>query len=305
MSRPRCALLPLALLLLPLGVAAADDPRTLPLWPEGVPDARPDGGAEVVEDNRVSNVHVPTLTVFAPPPGRANGTAVIVCPGGGYTRLVMGNEGHPIAAWLNSVGVTAFVLKYRLKEYGHPAPLRDALRAVRLVRSRASEFGVDPARIGIYGASAGGHLASSAITLFDHPDGRTGHALDTVSARPDFAILQYPVIFMEGPHVHAGSRRSLLGQDPAPELVARMSTDRQVTAATPPTLLIHGADDTSVPLENSVAFHAALRRAGVPAELHLFQKGPHGFGLRKDLGPASEWPRLAEGWMRMNGWLGR
>jgi acetyl esterase/lipase len=295
----------LGLAVVPLSAVLASDPRTIPLWPEGVPDARADATPEVVEDSRVSNVHVPTLTVFAPPADRANGTAVIVCPGGGYTRLVMGNEGHPIAQWLNSLGVTAFVLKYRLKEYGHPAPLRDALRAVRLVRSRAAEFGVDPARIGIYGASAGGHLASSAITLFDHPDGRTGHALDAVSARPDFALLQYPVIFMEGPHVHAGSRRSLLGQDLAPELVARLSTDRQVTAATPPTFLVHAAEDTSVPLENSVAFHAALRRAGAPAELHVFQKGAHGFGLRKDLGPASEWPRLAEAWMRVNGWLGR
>jgi acetyl esterase/lipase len=298
-------LLRLGVVLLPFSAALAEGPLVVPLWPEGVPDARPDPTPEKVENNRVWNIHVPTLTVGTPPPGQANGAAVIVCPGGGYTRLVMGNEGHPVAAWLDSIGVTTFVLKYRLADYGHPAPLRDVLRAVRIVRSRAAEFGVDPARIGVYGGSAGGHLASSAITLYDHPDGRTGHALDCVSARPDFAILQYPVIFMEGPHVHAGSRRSLLGQNPAPELVERMSTDRHVTAATPPTFLVHGADDTSVPLENSVAFHAALRRAGVPAELHLFQKGPHGFGMRKDVGPASEWPRLAEAWMRLNGWLGR
>ncbi len=300
----RSVLVP-GLVLLLAAAARADAPLTIPLWPEGVPDARPDAGPERLDEGRIANVHVPTLTLFAPPADKAVGTAVIVCPGGAYTRLAMHVEGNPVAEWLNSIGVTAFILKYRLKEYGHPAPLRDVLRAVRLVRSRAAEFGVDPARIGIYGASAGGHLASSAITLFDHPDGRTGHALDAVSARPAFAILQYPVILMEGPHIHAGSRRSLLGENPAPELVARLSTDRQVTAATPPTFLLHAAEDTSVPLENSVAFHAALRRAGVPAELHLFQQGKHGFGLRPDVGPASAWPRLAEAWMRAGGWLGR
>lgn len=305
MLRLRFVLLTIALVAVLFPAARADGPRTIPLWPEGVPDARPDAGPEVVEDGRVSNVHVPTLTVIAPPAGTANGTAVVVCPGGGYTRLAVNVEGNPVARWLNSLGVTAFVLKYRLKEYGHPAPLRDVLRAVRIVRSRAAEFGVDPTRIGVYGGSAGGHLASSVITLFDHPAGRTGHALDAVSGRPDFAILQYPVIFMEGPHVHAGSRRSLLGATPAPELVALMSTDRQVTAATPPTFLVHTSEDASVTLENSVAFHAALRRAGVPAELHVFDKGPHGFGLRKDVGPASDWPRLAETWMRAGGWLGR
>ena len=285
--------------------ALASGPLVLPLWPEGVPGARPDGGVERIEDNRIYNVQVPTLTVLAPPAGQANGAAVIVCPGGGYTRLAVTIEGNPTARWLNSLGVTAFILKYRLKEYGHPAPLRDVLRAVRLVRSRAAEFGVDPARIGVYGSSAGGHVASCAATLFDHPAGRTGHALDAVSARPDFVLLQYPVIFMEGPHVHAGSRRNLIGENPSPDLVALLSTDRQVTAATPPAFLVHTAEDASVPLENSVAFHAALRRAGVPAELHLFQKGPHGFGMRQDLGPASEWPRLAETWMRAGGWLGR
>ncbi len=305
MFHPIRELLRLGLVLLPLTTALAEGPLVLPLWPEGVPGARPDGGVERIEDNRIYNVQVPTLTVLAPPAGQANGAAVIVCPGGGYTRLAVTIEGNPTARWLNSLGVTAFILKYRLKEYGHPAPLRDVLRAVRLVRSRAAEFGVDPARIGVYGSSAGGHVASCAATLFDHPAGRTGHALDAVSARPDFVLLQYPVIFMEGPHVHAGSRRNLIGENPSPDLVALLSTDRQVTAATPPAFLVHTAEDASVPLENSVAFHAALRRAGVPAELHLFQKGPHGFGMRQDLGPASEWPRLAETWMRAGGWLGR
>ena len=284
---------------------ALAEPVVLPLWPEGVPDAKPDGGSEYVEDERTYNVQVPTLSYLAAPADRANGAAVIICPGGGYTRLAVTIEGNPTARWLNSLGVACFVLKYRLKEYGHPAPLRDVLRAVRLVRSRAAEFGVDPARIGVFGSSAGGHLASCAATLFDHPAGKTGHALDAVSARPAFAILQYPVILMEGPHVHRGSHDNLIGRNPPADLVALMSTDRQVTAQTPPVFLVHTAEDTSVPLENSLAFHAALRRAGVPAEMHLYEKGPHGFGMRRDLGPASDWPRLAGEWMQHHGWLKR
>lgn len=284
-------------------VNALANPLVLPLWPEGVPDAQPEGRAEYVQDDRTYNVQNPTLTLLAPPAGRANGTAVIVCPGGGYTRLAVNVEGNPTAAWLNSLGVTCFILKYRLKEYGHPAPLRDVLRAVRLVRSRATEFGLDPDRIGVFGSSAGGHLASCAATLFAHPAGQTGHPLDAVSARPNFIVLQYPVILMDGPHVHRGSRDNLLGPSPSAELVALLSTDRQVTSETPPAFLVHTAEDASVPLENSLAFFSALRRAGVPAELHLYEKGPHGFGMRRDLGPTSDWARLCELWMRSHGWV--
>ncbi len=288
----------------------AADPLVIPLWPEGVPGAQLNGGAEFIKGDRLYNVQIPTLTYFpAPkePAGRdgskAGGTVAIVCPGGGYTRLAITNEGNGLTQWLNSLGMPVFLLKYRMKEYGHPAPLRDVLRAVRLVRSRAAEFGVDPQRIGVFGSSAGGHLAATAGTLFNHPAGRTGAALDAVSARPDFIVLQYPVIFMEGPQVHRGSRESLLGKDPAPELVALLSLDRQVTQDTPPAFLVATAEDTSVPLENSVAFFSALRRAGVPAELHLYEKGPHGFGMRQDLGPTSTWPQRAEEWMRSHGWL--
>jgi acetyl esterase/lipase len=284
-------------------VTTLAEPPVIPLWPEGVPDAQPDGGAEYIQDDRVYNVQAPTLTLLAPPAGTANGTAVIICPGGGYQRLAVSVEGNPTARWLNSLGVTCFILKYRLKEYGHPAPLRDVLRAVRLLRSRAAEFGIDPERIGVFGSSAGGHLASSAATLFDHATGKTGHALDAVSARPTFVILQYPVILMDGPHVHHGSRENLLGKTPAAELVALLSTDRQVTAQTSPAFLVHTAEDASVPLENSLAFFTALRRAGVPAELHLFERGPHGFGMRADLGPTSEWPRHCAAWMRSHGWV--
>lgn len=280
------------------------EPIVFPLWPEGVPDTQPNGGAEFIKEDRVYNVQNPTLTYFPAPKDKANGTAVIVCPGGGYTRLAISNEGNGATTWLNSLGVSVFALKYRMKEYGHPAPLRDVLRAVRFVRTRAAEFGVDPQRLGVFGSSAGGHLAASAGTLYDHPVGRTGNAaFDPISARPNFLILQYPVIFMEGPHTHEGSRLSLLGPSPAPELVGLLSLDRHVTKDTPPTFLVATAEDTSVPLENTVAFYTALRQAGVPAELHLYEKGPHGFGFRRNLGPTSAWPQRAEDWMRGHGWL--
>jgi acetyl esterase/lipase len=230
---------------------------------------------------------------------------VIICPGGGYGRLSVVREGRDVAARLNAMGVSAFVLRYRLKEYGHPAPLRDALRAVRLVRSRASEWGIRPDRIGILGFSAGGHLAASAATLFDAPEGKTGAALDSVDARPDFAVLVYPVILTEGPHAHEGSRRNLLGDNPDPSLVRRLSLDNQVTARTPPTFLVHTSEDTSVPLENSLAFYAALRRAGVPSELHLFPRGKHGFGLDEGLGATSKWMDRVQDWMGASGWLER
>lgn len=301
MSLLRLKFLPL-LAMAALTLAHAD-PTVIPIWPEGVPDAQPNGGTEYIKDDRVYNVQVPTLTYFPAPLNKATGTAVIVCPGGGYVRLSVVNEGNSYTRWLNSLGVSCFILKYRLKEYGHPAPLRDVLRAVRLVRSRAAEFGIDPHRLGVMGGSAGGHLAACAGTLFDHPAGKTGAPLDAVNARPDFLIMQYPVILMEGPKVHRGSRDSLLGPHPTPELVNLLSVDRQVTAQTPPSFLVATAEDTSVPLENALTFYTALRQVGVPAELHLYEKGPHGFSMHPDLGPTSQWPQRAEEWMRSHGWL--
>jgi acetyl esterase/lipase len=283
----------------------AQEGQVIPLWPEGVPDAKPDAGEEKVEDGRVSNVHVPTLTAFLAPAASATGTALIICPGGGYVRLAVTKEGSALTRRLNALGVSAFVLKYRLVEYGHPAPLRDALRAVRLVRSRAKELGIGPDRIGVMGSSAGGHLAASAATLFDAPEGRTGAALDATSARPDFVALLYPVITMSAPSVHAGSRRALLGESPSAELIQRLSVEAQVTKDTPPAFLVHTFEDASVPVENSLLFYQALRRAGVPAEMHLFEKGPHGFGTAAGLGPTSEWPRRFEDWLRFHGWLDR
>jgi acetyl esterase/lipase len=273
------------------------------IWPEGVPGRLPDGGEEYVKDDRVYNVQDPTMSWFPPPEGTNTGAAVVVCPGGGYVRLAITNEGNGVTRALNAIGVTAFVLKYRLKEYGHPAPLRDVLRALRWVRSRAAEYAVRPDRIGVMGASAGGHVAACAATLFDAPEGRTGAALDAESARPDFAALLYPVITMTDAFGHSGSRVNLLGDSPAPASIARLSVEHQVTSRTPPCFIVHTAEDQSVPVENSLAFYQALRRAKVPVEMHLYQNGPHGFGTRAGLGPTSDWPTRWAEWLRWNGWL--
>lgn len=296
-------LLPIFLMTALATLASAATPLVIPLWPEGVPGARDIGPERAEEGGRISNVSEPTLTVYSPAIDRPNGTAVIIAPGGGYVRLAFEKEGVQFANWLSTLGVTSFVLKYRMAEFGHPAPLQDVLRAVRLVRSRAAEFKIDPTRIGVMGSSAGGHLAASAGTLFDHPAGRTGAALDAVSARPDFLILMYPVITMDDPFAHAGSRKALLGAHPSPELLQLASVEKQVTASTPPTLLIHTQPDATVPVENAILFYRALTKAKVPAEMYLFEHGGHGMGMRDDLGTASDWPARAAEWLRNRGLL--
>lgn len=288
----------LAALIMTASAAAAHAATTIPLWPEGVPGAKSGIAPERVEDGRTTSVSTPTLTIYAPAVDKPNGTAVIICPGGGYTRLSTEREGVQYANWLSTLGITAFVLKYRMAEFGHPAPLQDVARAVRMVRARAAEYKVNPARIGVMGSSAGGHLAASAGTLFDHPAGKTGAALDATSARPDFLMLMYPVITMDDKAVHAGSRKALLGASPSAELLQLMSLEKQVTAATPPTLLIHTQADQAVPVENSILFYQALTRAKVPAEMYLFEHGAHGMGMKAGLGTASEWSRRAEEWLK-------
>ncbi len=288
-----------------LGLAAANgraEPAVVALWPEGVPGLKLDATPEKDDGaGRFSNIHHPTLTVYAP--SRPNGTAIVLAAGGSYVRVAVGLKGGEITEWLNRLGVTVFVLKYRNAEYGHPAPLRDALRAVRLVRSRATEFGLQPDRVGMLGGSAGGHLAASAGTLFDSDDGKTGAPLDQISGRPDFLILIFPVITMQDPSVHALSRRSLLGEHPTDEMKHRLSVDEHVTNRTPPAFLVHSSEDTTVPVENSLLFYQAMRRAKAPIEMHLYPRGPHGSGLAPELGPTAEWPRHCESWMRFNGWL--
>ncbi|MCF7688756.1 MAG: alpha/beta hydrolase [Cephaloticoccus sp.] len=299
MKLPRLALM--SLVASTLSTATPTDGTVIPLWPEGVPGAKPDLGPEIHEDGRIENISEPTLTYFAPAVDKPNGTAVIISPGGGYVRLSTEREGVQYARWLGTLGITSFVLKNRMKEFGHPAPLQDVLRAVRMVRSRATEFGINPDRIGAMGSSAGGHLTASAGTLFDHPAGKSGDSMDAVNARPDFLILMYPVISMDDPVAHAGSRKYLLGDHPSPELLNLMSLEKQVTAHTPPTLLIHTQEDASVPIENSIRFFQALTKAGVPAEFYAFEHGAHGMGMKAGLGTASDWPRRVEEWLRDRG----
>lgn len=302
---------PLALVLqliavgLAVGLANAAERPVIPLWPEGVPGLKADAGAEKDDNGRYSNIHYPSLVVHAPDPGKANGTAVIYAAGGGYVRVAVGQNGGEITRWLTSLGVTVFVLKYRHADYGHPAPLQDAVRAVRTVRSQAPVFGLKADRIGIMGGSAGGHLAATAGTLFNAPESRTGAALDAVSGRPDFLVLVFPVITMQDPFAHAVSRRALLGNAPSEELKQRLSMEQQVTAETPPTYLVHSSADTVVSVENSLLFYRAMVTAKAPIEMHLYPLGPHGSGMARELGPTAEWPRHCETWMRFNGWLPR
>ena len=256
----------------------------------------------------------PTLAIHVP--DEPNGTAVVVCPGGGYGTLATGHEGKDVAAWLNSLGITAGVLRYRVSPNRHPAPLLDVQRAVRLMRSRAEEFGADPAKIGVLGFSAGGHLAASAATLHT-PETRAMNPLAdadplaaAVSARPDFAVLIYPVVTFTGDPAHRGSARNLLGADADAATLERFSLQHRVTAETPPTFLVGSGEDTGVPPENAVLFWEACRENGVPAELHVFAAGRHGFGMG---GPASEtrgnpgpdWTGSCEAWMRGRGLLDR
>ena len=285
------------------GAAAAEAANAIELWPEGVPGLKTDGQPEVEDAGRFSHIHHPSLVMYAPPAGKANGTAVVYAAGGGYVRVAVGVNGGEVTTWLNSLGITVFVLKYRHADYGQPAPLQDALRAVRVLRSRAAEWGLKPDHIGMLGGSAGAHLTASAGTLFDAPEGKTGAALDAVSGRPDFMVLIFPVITMEEPYVHAASRRALLGENPSAELKKRWSVDQQVTKETPPTFLIHSSEDTTAVVENSLLFYQAMRRAKAPIEMHLYPKGPHGSGMSPALGPTSLWPKHCEAWMRFNGWL--
>jgi len=264
------------------------------LWPHGAP-----GALGTNEWDR------PTLTPYLPPTDKASGAAIVVCPGGGYGGLAA-HEGRDYALWLNQRGVAAFVLKYRLGSHGyrHPAMLQDAARALRLVRARAAEWGVDPHRIGIMGSSAGGHLASTLLTHFDSGDPGASDPIERQSSRPDFGVLCYAVITM-GKWTHAGSRRNLLGADPDPELVELLSNEKQVTPQTPPCFIWHTWEDPTVPVENSLMFAEALRRAGVPFALHIYEKGRHGIGLadKPPFRHPHPWARDLLFWLRARGVL--
>jgi acetyl esterase/lipase len=272
-------LMPLSLLAQPKGPA----PKVELLWPDGAPRAV--GNAD--EDK-------PSISIYLPPEGKATGTGVVVCPGGGYVHLAVDHEGDQVARWLNSFGVAAFMLKYRIApRYYHPAPLQDAQQAIRMVRAHSAAWRVRPDRLGIWGFSAGGHLASTAGTHFD------------ADTRPDFLILAYPVISFTTPYTHKGSRNNLIGENPDPKLAESLSNELQVTAQTPPTFLFHTTADKGVPVQNSVLFYLALCKAGVPAEMHIYADGPHGVGLAPTDLVLSSWPRRLEEWMQARGLLSR
>jgi acetyl esterase/lipase len=272
--------------------ALSTSPQEILLWENGAPGAL--GQADTDK---------PTITVYRAPRGSV-GTAIIVAPGGGYGALAMDHEGRQEAYWFNAMGISAFVLKYRLgPRYHHPIELGDAQRAIRTVRARAAEFNVLPDRIGMMGFSAGGHLTSTAGTHFDAGKPDSTDPIERAGSRPDFLILGYPVISFDPAVTHAGSLKNLLGDNPDPKLVENLSNELQVTAQTPPTFIFHTSNDNGVPVENSVRFYLALRKAKVPVEMHLFENGPHGVGMALSDPSLSAWPTLLMNWLRARGLL--
>ena len=280
-----------------LSLAATAFPQAqapIPLWPDGAPGAL--GAAE--QD-------IPTLTPYLPEPDKASGAAVVICPGGAYAGLAS-HEGQDYALYLNQNGVAGFVLKYRLgsKGYRHPIMLQDAARAVRLARAKADDWKIDPKRIGIMGSSAGGHLASTLLTHFDAGKPDAADPIERQSSRPDLGILCYAVISM-GPNTHGGSKGYLLGKDPDPELVNNLSNELQVTPQTPPCFVWHTWEDKGVKVENSLDFAYALKKAGVPFDLHVYQKGGHGIGLQ-DKAPFNNvhpWAKDLVFWLKVQGFV--
>ena len=286
----------LSALVAALPLLHAEIKAPVPLWPDGAP------GALGKEDK-----DIPTLQAYLPDPGKATGASVVICPGGGYGGLAA-HEGNDYALWLNDHGIAGFVLKYRLGSggYRHPVMLNDAARAIRTVRAKAGEWGVDPKRVGIMGSSAGGHLASTILTHFDGGKPDASDLIERQSSRPDLGILCYAVITM-GTHTHQGSKNNLLGSDPSPELVKLLSNEQQVTAQTPPCFIWHTFEDTAVPVENSLDFAAALRKAGVPFDLHIYQKGQHGMGLaaKPPFANAHPWAADCLYWLAVQGFTKR
>jgi acetyl esterase/lipase len=282
---------------------------TLKLWPEGIPGSKTDPSYVekiTITDGktiRCEKVVTPDLTVFLPAPEKSNGAAVMICPGGGYGALAFDHEGNAIAKWLNDNGIAGIILKYRLpsdqimkdKSVG---PLQDAQEAMRVIRRHASEWKIDPKRIGVIGFSAGGHLAS---TISTHYAEKVYDVKDDISARPDFSLLIYPVVSMDTLITHRGSRNNLLGIKPDDDQVRRFSNELQITAETPPAFLVHSSDDDAVPAMNSIGYYKGLQKNKIPAELHIFQKGGHGYGLAIGRGTESSWPDLCITWLKAIG----
>jgi acetyl esterase/lipase len=273
--------------LLAAWTATAQAPMEIQLWPSGAPNSNGQTGPEVVENGRVSNITVPVLYVYRADAAKNTGAAVILCPGGGYTRESIDHEGHQVARWLAANGVTGIVLKYRLPNRHHDVPLSDALQAIRLVRERGAEWGVSPQRIGISGFSAGGHLAASAATLYDGP-----------ASRPDFAVLFYPVISFDPITGRSGGMPVLMGDNPSQELLDRYSLDRNVTADTPPMLFFHSDDDPGVTPLHSLLLYTAMKQNKVPGAVYVFPSGGHGWGFNTSFPYHEEWKTLMLGWLR-------
>jgi acetyl esterase/lipase len=283
-----------ALLLAATLARGVDAPEAIPLWPDGAPGALGTGPEDV-----------PSVRVYPAPKSDKPAPAIVVCPGGGYGGLAA-HEAEPIAKWLNTLGITGVVLKYRLgPRYHHPVELQDAQRAIRTVRARAAAWNIDPKRVGILGFSAGGHLAATASTQFDAGDANASDPIDRQSSRPDVSVLVYPVITFTDPHTHAGSRRNLLGENPSKELIESMSAEKRVTKETPPAFLFHTADDQAVPVENAILYASALRRHGVPFEMHVYETGRHGVGLATDNPILGTWPARCADWLATKGFGGK
>jgi len=286
----------LLLLALSLAVSAsAQEPRTIPLWEGGAPGALGHQDADQ-----------PTLTFYPAAGDQPDRTGVIIAPGGGYGHLAMNHEGRQVANWFNAMGINAFVLKYRLgPRYHHPIELGDAQRALRLVRARAAEFQVDPHRLGMMGFSAGGHLTATVATHFDDGNPAAADPVDRASSRPDFVILAYPVISFQPAIAHVGSVNNLLGERPSQQQIEELSSELHVTPRTPPAFLFHTSTDATVLVANSLRFYEALTRAGVPAEIHIFEVGPHGVGLALRDPLLGQWPQLLTEWLRHRGLLAK
>lgn len=282
--------------------------QTIPLYSGSIPNSKPTPNEEqtVVDGGitRISRITEPNMTLFVPEPGKANGTAVVIFPGGGYWINAIGHEGYDVARKFNEWGVTAFVVKYRIPNdatmlHRDTGPLQDAQQAIHIVRTRAKDWGIDPKRIGIMGFSAGGHLASTAGTHFMKP---VLPALKSADLRPDFMMLIYPVISFRDGITHMGSREQLIGTNPSESKIKEYSNELQVTNETPPTFLVHASDDGAVKPDNSVLFYQALIKANVPAELHIYQKGGHGFGMN-NLTTSDQWMDRCKNWLVSNNWV--
>lgn len=278
----------------------------IPLWDGEIPNSKPTDEVETYPERDIlwiEKVNTPTLEVFIPTEKLATGRGVIICPGGGYHGVSYDYEGTDLAKWFNAKGIAAFVLKYRMPnsdavKVSYKAPLQDAQRAIRMVRFNAKKWHLNPEDIGIMGFSAGGHLASTLATQYDTANSFKESEMDTISARPDFAILIYPVISMNADFTHKGSRNSLLGKNPDKKLIAQFSNELQVNAQTPPTFIVHAADDKGVPVENSLQYYRALVAAQVPAELHVYPKGGHGFSTAIGKGNLATWPDRMHDWLQ-------